>query len=65
MEIIHKYELKTNFYKANSGYIFEPNKGLINIKSKISKNKNPYIQSQIRPIKKSKNLEKRELIAVV
>ena len=25
LEILHKYELKTNFYKANSGYIFEPN----------------------------------------
>ena len=59
LEILHKYELKTNFYKANSGYIFEPNKGLINIKSKISKNKNPYIQSQIKAHKEVKTFRKR------
>ena len=59
LEILHKYELKTNFYKANSGYIFEPNKGLINIKSKISKNKNPYIQSQIKAHKEVKTFRKK------
>jgi GDPmannose 4,6-dehydratase len=59
LEILHKYELKTNFYKANSGYIFEPNKGFVNIKSKISKNKNPYIQSQIRAYKEVKTFRKK------
>ena len=59
LEILHKYELKTNFYKANSGYIFEPNKGLISIKSKISKSKNPYIQSQIRAYKEVKKFRKK------
>ena len=59
LEILHKYELKTNFYKANSGYIFEPNKGLVNIKSKISKNKNPYIQSQIKAHKEVKKFRKK------
>ena len=59
LEILHKYELKTNFYKANSGYIFKPNKGLVNIKSKISKNKNPYIQSQIRAHKEVKTFRKK------
>ena len=59
LEILHKYELKTNFYKANSGYIFEPNKGLVNIKSKISKNKNPYIQSQIKAYKEVKIFRKK------
>jgi GDPmannose 4,6-dehydratase len=54
LEILHKYKLKINFYKANSGYIFEPNKGLVNIKSKISENKNPYIQSQIKAHKEVK-----------
>ena len=58
LEILHKYEIKTNFYKANSGYIFKPNKGLINIKSKISKNKNPYIQSQIKAYKEVKTFRK-------
>ena len=59
LEILHKYELKTNFYKANSGYIFEPNKGLVNINSKISKNKNPYIQSQIKAYKEVKTFRKK------
>jgi GDPmannose 4,6-dehydratase len=59
LEILHKYELKTNFYKANSGYIFVPKKGLINIKSKISKNKNPYIQSQIKAHKEVKKFRKK------
>ncbi|MDA9042643.1 GDP-mannose 4,6-dehydratase, partial [Candidatus Pelagibacter sp.] len=58
-EILHKYKLKTNFYKANSGYIFEPNKGLVNLKSKISKNKNPYIQSQIKAHKEVKTFRKK------
>jgi GDPmannose 4,6-dehydratase len=59
LEILNKYKLKTNFYKANSGYIFEPNKGLVNIKSKISKNKNPYIQSQIKAYKEVKTFRKK------
>ena len=59
LEILHKYKLKTNFYKANSGYIFEPNKGLVNINSKISKNKNPYIQSQIKAYKEVKTFRKK------
>ena len=58
LEILHKYKLKTNFYKANSGYILEPKKGLVNIKSKISKNKNPYILSQIKAYKEVKTFRK-------
>ena len=59
LEILHTHKLKTNFYKANSGYIFQPNKGLVNIKSKISKNKNPYIQSQIKAHKEVKKFRKK------
>ncbi len=59
LEILHKYKLKTNFYKANSGYILEPKKGFVNIKSKISKNKNPYILSQIKAFKEVKTFRKR------
>ena len=59
LEILHTHKLKTNFYKANSGYIFQPNKGLVNIKSKISKNKNPYIQSQIKAYKEVKTFRKK------
>ena len=59
LEILHEYKLKTNFYKANSGYIFEPKKGLVNIESKISKNKNPYIQSQIKAYNDVKTFRKK------
>ena len=59
LEILHTHKLKTNFYKANSGYIFQPNKGLVNIKSKISKNKNPYIQSQIKAYNEVKIFRKK------
>ena len=59
LEILHKYKLKANFYKANSGYIFEPKKGVVDIKSKISKNKNPYIMSQIKAYKEVKKFRKK------
>ena len=59
LEVLHKYKQKTNFYKANSGYIFEPKKGLVNIKSKISKNKNPYILAQIKAYKEVKKFRKK------
>jgi len=65
LEILHKYKLKTNFYKANSGYILEPKKGLVNIKSKIRKIKTLIFCHKLKPIKKSKHSEKWGLIAVV
>jgi len=34
------------FFKTNSGYIFKPKKGLINLKCEFSQNKNPYISTQ-------------------
>jgi len=46
LEILKKENLNTKFFKANSGYIFTPNNGLINLKCKFSSNKNPYIQAQ-------------------
>ena len=51
LEILYKYKIKSQFYKANSGYIFEPKNGLINLDSSFSKNNNPYIQSQIKSYK--------------
>ena len=48
LEILYKYKIKSKFYKANSGYIFEQKNGVISTRSKISKNNNPYIQSQIK-----------------
>tara|TARA_Y100000389_G_scaffold175791_1_gene186822 strand:+ start:305 stop:1240 length:936 start_codon:yes stop_codon:yes gene_type:complete len=46
LEILKKKNLNTKFFKANSGYIFTPKNGLINLKCKFSSNKNPYIQAQ-------------------
>ena len=55
LEILKKEKLKTKFFKANSGYIFAPKNGLIDLKCKFSTNKNPYIKTQ----KKVFNLIKR------
>ena len=46
LEILKKEKLKTKFFKANSGYIFAPKNGLIDLKCKFSTNKNPYIKAQ-------------------
>ena len=59
LEVLLKYKIKSKFYKANSGYIFEPKNGLISINSRISKNNNPYIRSQIRAYKEVKKLRKK------
>tara|TARA_Y100000389_G_scaffold193783_1_gene222962 strand:- start:571 stop:1506 length:936 start_codon:yes stop_codon:yes gene_type:complete len=59
LEILHKNKFKSKFYKSNSGYIFEPKNGLISINSKMSKNKNPYIKSQIRAYKEVKKFRKK------
>lgn len=48
---IKNNNFKSNFFKANSGHIFKPKKGIITIDSKFSKNKNPYIESQIKAFK--------------
>ena len=59
LEILYKYKFKLKFYKANSGYIFEQKKGVISTRSKISKNKNPYIQSQIKAYNEVKKFRKK------
>ena len=59
LEILYKHKIKSRFYKANSGYIFESKNGLINVKSKLSKNKNPYIQSQIKAYLEVKKFRKK------
>ena len=43
---LKKEKLDTKFYKANSGYIFSSISGFVNINSKFSSNKNPYIKTQ-------------------
>ena len=42
LDILKKEKSDTKFFKANSGYIFSPKKGLINLDCKYSTNKNPY-----------------------
>ena len=59
LEILHKHKIKSKFYKANSGYIFEQKNGLINLDSSFSKNNNPYIQSQIKAYKEVKKFRKK------
>lgn len=46
LEIIEKEKIKTNFFKANSGYIFKPNNGVIDLKCSLIKPNNPYVKAQ-------------------
>ena len=59
LELLYKHKIKSKFYKANSGYIFEQKNGLINLRSKISTNNNPYIQSQIKAYQEVKKFRKK------
>ena len=59
LEILYKHKIKSKFYKANSGYIFEQKNGIISTRSKISKNNNPYIQSQIKAYNEVKKFRKK------
>ena len=51
LEVIKKKKLNLKFFKANSGYIFSPNKGIVDLKCKLSNNKNPYIVAQQKTFK--------------
>ena len=46
LDVLKEKNLKIKFYKANSGYIFAPNKGRIDLNCKFSSNKNPYVKAQ-------------------
>ena len=46
LDIIKQENLKIKFFKANSGYIFSPKKGLIAITCQFSTNSHTYINSQ-------------------
>ncbi len=46
LDIIKRNKLTCKFFKANSGYIFNPKKGKIDLNCTFSKNKNTYIQAQ-------------------
>tara|TARA_B100001027_G_scaffold79999_1_gene54710 strand:+ start:345 stop:1280 length:936 start_codon:yes stop_codon:yes gene_type:complete len=51
LEIIKKKKINLKFFKANSGYIFSPNKGIVDLKCRLSSNKNPYIVAQKKTFK--------------
>ncbi len=51
LEVIKKKKLNLKFFKANSGYIFSPNKGIVDLKCRLSNNKNPYIVAQQKTFK--------------
>ena len=61
LDIIKKNKLTCNFFKANSGYIFNPKKGKIDLNCTFSKNKNTYIQAQQKTFKLINNYRKFKL----
>ena len=58
LDVLKKKKLKIKFFKANSGYIFAPNKGQINLNCKFSSSKNPYIKAQKKTFKLLKKYRK-------
>ena len=62
LEIIKKKKLKIKFFKANSGYIFKPRKGIIKLNCNLSSSKNPYIISQKKVFKLIKQYKKLNLL---
>ena len=61
LDVLKKEKSDTKFFKANSGYIFSPKKGSINLNCKYSTNKNPYIQTQKEVFKLIKKYRKHKL----
>ena len=61
LDIIKKENLKLKFFKANSGYIFSPKKGCIDLNSKFSLDKNPYTVAQQKTFKLIKKYRKFKL----
>ena len=51
LEIIDKENIKTKFFKANSGYIFDSKGKKITYKSKLIKSNSPYTKSKIKSYK--------------
>ena len=51
LDILKKKKLNCKFFKANSGYIFKPKNGKINLNSQYSKSKNEYIKAQQKTFK--------------
>ena len=51
LDVLKEKNLKIKFFKANSGYIFSPNKGQIDLNCNFSANKNPYVKAQKKSFK--------------
>ncbi len=51
LDIMKQENMKIKFFKANSGYIFLPKKGYIDLSCKFSSNKNPYTLAQQKTFK--------------
>jgi GDPmannose 4,6-dehydratase len=51
LDIMKEKDLRIKFFKANSGYIFSPKKGCIDLDCKFSFSKNPYILAQQKTFK--------------
>jgi GDPmannose 4,6-dehydratase len=58
LDVLKEKNLKIKFFKANSGYIFAPNKGQIDLNCKFSSNKNPYVKAQKETFKLLKKYRK-------
>ena len=58
LEVLKELNLNIKFFKANSGYIFSPKKGYIDLNCKFSLNKNPYIVAQQKTFKLIKEYRK-------
>ena len=61
LDILKKQRLDAKFFKANSGYIFSPNKGLIHLNCSFSSNDNPYIKTQQKVFKLMRKYRKKGL----
>ena len=61
LSVLKKNKIKSKFFKSNSGYIFNPQKKIVNFNCKLAKNKNPYIVAQQKSYKLIKKYRKYNL----
>ena len=61
LEIINKEKINTKFFKANSGYIFKPINGIINLNCSLIKPSNPYVKAQQSAYKLIKKFRRKKI----
>ena len=61
LDVLSKIKNNSNFFKANSGYIFKPENGKISLNSKLIKPNNPYVEAQQKAYKLVKKFRKKNL----